>query len=890
MKIRKKLLALVLSLSVITSGFGAMATETLTTTVAPASETQLASTEYDILTAFGFIGEDITLLKGDSRVTRAQFVGTLFRVAGFAEVEYPASEIVFVDVNEDTLYKNEILYFYQAGLISGTSVNTFSPNNFITYQQAAKIIVDILGYKDFVLARYGNDMNAYVAMAQKLNLTNNLAIGDITAPITAQNAMKLLYNAGRGKIFEEAAYKADGEAIFNNWNGKELFEKTNNIYYGKGRMQSNGIVSILESEPSNKAATIDGVEYLLSDCDLTGLVGCNVEFHYKWENNTKTIIWAGLGDNNTMLEIKASELATDDARYDMNTIVYKKNNRNVVVKFSSYADVIYNNALYNGYSLSHIQPDMGFIRLIDNNNDNVYDLVIVEEYENIFVSSIVREGPYISGKYGNSLNLGDYENVVIYKDGKEIEFQHIGNNVVITYVASVNKKNLVLYVGGSLYKDTLVDFVKGDDKTVLEFENRTSQFAPSYENIDSSKYVKLTPRVGKLYNMYFDKEGNIAELQEINDGVLEYVLLTKAIPNDEKYADENSAKVRLLLSNNTFVTATTKKSLKLNGVRGKTGKDILEDPRLYDEDGNIIVQVVRVTINGDGEISEFEFAYDNTANEYGFDKERFSLDFNGSAWYTTDDQSYGGFNYRYWNDNGTICFVKISGVDLEEPYASVNRTSVRHSGKAMIYDSDENRIPAVVLVNHNTLAYNDTNLFLVDSISYKKIDGEYHKTLCGYLGGGYIEYPEFSEGIIPAGTKRGDVVRISTYENKLLGCINYLHLADKPEPTINGTLGGTPIIIFSHLYSVCGTTITLTSPDSLVSQVGKILPIVIRWDKIPVTVNDVRNDSIRLGSISDVNPTNIPQKNGPVEIAENSVMVFLNCNRTYVTEMIVVLY
>lgn len=892
MKIKKKLLALILSLSVITSGLGVMATETPATTAAPANVVELASTEYNILKTLGFIGEDVALLKGNSLVTRAQFVGILFKIAGFADVVYPASEITFDDVTDATPYKDEIQYFYNSGLINGTSANIFSPDNYITYQQAAKIIVDLLGYEEFVYHSYGGDLNAFVAMAQKLNLTNNMSIGNVTSPLSAQNAIIMLYNAGRAEVFEPSIYQSTGNVIYDNWNGKELFEKIHNIYFGKGCMQSNGLVSILDAEPNNKVAIIDGVEYLISDCDLTGLVGCNVEFHYKWEKGDKTIVWAGLGGNNRMLEIKASDLVPSDNRYDMNTIVYKRNGRNTVVNFSSYADVIYNNTIYNGYSLSHIQPEMGFIRLIDNNNDSAYDLVIVEEYDNMFLTSILKEGPYLSGKYGNTIKLDEYENVTIYEDGKEIELESLKENIVITYVASANKSSIIIYVGSPVYSDTLVAFSVENGKTTLEFENKTVKFAPSYENLDPSKYVKLDPQLGRTYNMYFDKEGNIAEIQSASEGGLEYVLLTEAFPNEGRGADRNSAEMRILLSNNTFLTVTTRKSLKINGVKG-TGKDILDDPRLYDENGDFLVQVVRVAINGDGEVTEFEFAYDNRANEYGFDNENFSLDYMEKASYSINDNGYGGFNYRYWVDNATICFVKINGVDLEEPYASINRTSVRHSkndGPAMIYDSDENHVPAVILLEHNTLAYNTENVFLVDSICYKKIDDEYVKTLCGYLGSGYIEYPEFSSGIIPEGTKRGDVMKIAVYQNKLLRCDKSISLADRPEPKIDGELGGTPTILFSHLYSVCGTTITITSPDSLVSQVGNVLPIFIRWNKIPVTVYDVRNDTIRMGSFADVRPAMSPQKDGYFDTASNNVMLLLNCNRIYMTEMIVVIY
>ena len=58
-------------------------------------------------------------------------------------------------------------------------------------------------------------------------------------------------------------------------------------------------------------------------------------------------------------------------------------------KISPYAEIIYNNALYNAANINHLKPAMGKIRLIDSNNDKNYDVVIVEEFRNVFTTSTI---------------------------------------------------------------------------------------------------------------------------------------------------------------------------------------------------------------------------------------------------------------------------------------------------------------------------------------------------------------------------------------------------------------------------------------------------------------------------------------------------------------------
>ncbi len=897
MKTIKRIFTLLLSLSIIISGITVMAEENKVVS-APAEETPqvvaLESKALDILNAMGFIGEDVLSLNGDQNISRAQFVGILSKVAGFNTISYKTSEIKFIDVSPESPYRNEICYFSEAGIINGTSSNTFSPNAPITYQQATKVISDVLGYKDFAQTRFGNDLNAYVAMAHKLELTDDLQISDTSAPLSAQNAIKLLYNAGCAPVFDAAYYEKDGNITYNNWNGVTLFEKNNKFYFSEGLIQSNGVVSLLSENVNDKAATINGVEYLLSGFDLTSLIGCHVEFYYSNINNIKTLLWAGLDKKNNLLDIDAYDLAFDDPNYTKERVIYLKNKKHITVKISPYADFIYNNALYNNYTIRQIQPRMGNLRLIDNNNDNIYDLVVATEYKNIYTTNVLSGGPYIGDKYNNSLDFSKYENVKIYnKDGKEINYDAIGSNAAVSVVEDDNKKYLIAYVGSDFYQDKLIEMYEEDGATIMKFEKMTTKLSRSYDEIDTTKYFRVEPRLGKSYRYYLDKDGNVAEIQEIIDGILDYAYFIRASIDEDPYAEPNTVEFRFLLSNGNFANAKSHKYVKLDGTSKKSGMDIYNDTRLWKDNdktaGVFEEQVVKITINGDGELTEFQFAYDNTANPYGHCQEKFSLDYSASGTYNTND-SLRMLANRYFIDGSTLCFVKLSGLNIEDPYALIagNDVNLISSKTYKIYDAGTDFTVPILAGEHSANRLGDEKMFLVSEIKHKKVEGEYVKHLCGYYGSGYIEIPEIYEGIIPADTKRGDVLRIGLHQNKLSAAAFQVRLdgPDKSEPTLKD---GFPNIIYSYVYSASPRAIALITPQALESSYGKVIVTGFKsGSKLPVTVFDRRNDTMFVADAKDVFPNISPMNDGSIPINDESIMAVVSKRGTYASEIIVV--
>ncbi len=85
--------------------------------------------------------DDSDDFKPEEAVTRKEFTAWLTKAYG---LDKDTSEMTFTDVSKDDKYYKQLASGYEAGLFSGTSSNTFSPDNTITRQEMAALISNAL--------------------------------------------------------------------------------------------------------------------------------------------------------------------------------------------------------------------------------------------------------------------------------------------------------------------------------------------------------------------------------------------------------------------------------------------------------------------------------------------------------------------------------------------------------------------------------------------------------------------------------------------------------------------------------------------------------------------------------------------------------------------------
>ena len=89
-------------------------------------------------------GYEDNTFRPDNQITRAEFVKLVNKYFGFEDKGISN----FKDINQKNWYYNDVCIAIKAGYINGYEDNTFRPNNLITREEAAKIIVSIKNQQD----------------------------------------------------------------------------------------------------------------------------------------------------------------------------------------------------------------------------------------------------------------------------------------------------------------------------------------------------------------------------------------------------------------------------------------------------------------------------------------------------------------------------------------------------------------------------------------------------------------------------------------------------------------------------------------------------------------------------------------------------------------------
>lgn len=884
--IKRKLISVALSAALIVPLPAAFAAEAETETFRAQD-----SFEYGALSAMDLLCAELTDSSADAPVSRADFAACLFRLGGYG-VQTVANP--FIDINRNTLHYEEILTLYNAKIIGGTSNRTFSPNDSITYAQAAKLCVEVLGYGEYAKAKYGDYPHGYVLMAAQLKLDDGVRLGSDDV-LTAEAAVQLLYNTGSAKVLDIRSVE-NGNITYDKNDSKELFESVHDFVCDEGIMTSDGVVNLGGGSSNDGLAVIGGKSYKTASADLSGLLGAKVEFVYK-NTSSPELVYAKESDSSDSLVIKAGELVTADSRYSPTCIVYDDGGKIRTASVGRYADFVYNNQLCidvtkDDYRL--IKPITGFVRLTDTDGNGTYDAVIIEEYENLFVTSVTDDGSFIGDKYGNTINLDEYGDVLVYINGVSKPAADIPINRVASVVKSADKNRIYIYVGADGITNTLGSIADGDGGRRLGFGEDEYKLSPTYEElISSGTYYVPEITVGGKYKFWFDKDGDISYLERV-DGSSLYAYLINAKVHDEVFGDDSKADLRLLLSTDEKVTVTTADKITIDDTNGMSGADLLSDSRLFDANGDVIRQVVKVTLTAGNVLKKIEIA-DSCSSEYGYENGRFVKNHDKADGVM---RYYGSgirmFDLKYFVSSDTICFAEFTDSDESEPYHVVSATSLsdKKDYSVNLYDADEKLVIAAMTVSKSRGGISGP-LFLVESARKVMSGSDEVYSVTGIYNGKKVTYTELNEGIVRRGLKKGDVIQIGTYNGKI-SSFKFLYCLSggKPKPYAAAKLDDEDYAC-GKIYSVGENNVVILAPDDRIESLGKLISSSFagtRTKALNLAVYDARFGTMSVGKMCDIAQICSPLADGTLPDTGNDFYIIMNKTRGYIRDAVIVYY
>ena len=659
--------------------------------------------------------------------------------------EYFYNSLMNVIVDKGTMDISDEEFAKGAGIIAKNSV--YDANAEITLDEAVRASLIVLGYKSQL-----DEGKSYASISATKKLLSgiNLSYTDV---LTDSAFVTLLYNLIGSKPLKVdkffASYTtyevAEGETPLSMYRG---------IYRFEGILTATEYTSIYSEKGVRSGYVQIADENFVKACDFDALLlGKYVESYVKEIDNEPTVLYIGEREGkNNVLVVDAKDIESISSDYSR-LEYYTDNSRwTEYADISSIPKVIYNGVFYGDYTINDFTPDTGNITLIDNDNDDVYDIVCINSFKTMIVDSVNISEKIIMNKFTftNALTrlelkskTGETIYYTIIKDGKNIDVSDIFTGDVLSVAVSKNNKNVYVYVSSDYENEEIINI----DKTEKEVSTEDETYRISADLDSYMKSLNYEFKIGVSYYLYLDYFGNLAFYKEISD--TNYVLLHKL--SSSKKDIEGTYYARILTLDGEWRTLKLRDRLKYNDTAS------VESGVVYNMLKSEKPQVVIIKENAKGEIFEL-----NTAKETSqYMEDTFTK--TPTTSYTWRSQS-GGFSNRLYITKETKMFVipKGNNGDINDYYVTMALGSFSQDTTYNLcaYDIDEFFYTPLLLTEERDTS--GTSVFLVTK--KKKVmtsDGE-ECTQLVCSGGGLkdVTFLADNENVI-SGINAGDIVSIS---------------------------------------------------------------------------------------------------------------------------------
>lgn len=494
----KKLMCSVLAVAMLAAtGAGVLADETtaVTTSETTASETVSAEATVEptaepdkyesdsyykkalgLCSALGIItGYDDGSVQPEATVTRAEMAAILLRTTAISTLSTYRN--IFSDVDSSHWAASTIQTASDEGAINGMGDGTFNPDGSVTYEQAVKIMVCGMNYANEAELKGGYPEGYLAVASNNLSLLKNVK-GTRGEALERGEIIKMVYNALLGPYNEITSTSSNGTPIYSS---KQTLAKAKfDVYEDKGLLTGTSTTSIAGTTPGEGVITIDGEEFL---CEIDGIddyIANTITYYYIDNGKNDAQVVAVLTDlaktTSITLDAKDIESVSDidttsgvietyaGKQYKTTDVVVIYNGEYITediysasaaAEVSERFDLIgrdgVNYTSETGKKMTYdefLKPNVGSIRLVDNDGDGKYDVMFVDSIETMLVTSATDKK--VIGKINNisvtldvdTTDLG--KTITVNVDGTAAKTKNLKKNNVVSLKRNLDNDVLVL--------------------------------------------------------------------------------------------------------------------------------------------------------------------------------------------------------------------------------------------------------------------------------------------------------------------------------------------------------------------------------------------------------------------------------------------------------------
>lgn len=477
-RITSIILCFLISMSVMPAGFSA----------GGAFHQSLNSETIGLLTAVGVLAEDdIFIMQETETVTKGEFARVLLSLVGLRDSASSVApfEDLYNDVKENTTYSAEIIAATKLGYFGKNVSGYFYPNDPVQADWALKAIMRALGY-------------SHDPAYHKTDLTDNMKL---SARLNRSNILRALYNALFIPVVVYEDYTKDG-AMIGKSSEETVLEKYFDVTVEEGVVLSDFYSAASGERTEENHIRIGDKEYSVNGIDTKELVGLNVTYYVRNDDVKEEIIYIE-EEQNLQITIPGNNL---EYSYDNNVYTTVENGKRVSYNLSYRTMVSYNG--YPCFDKNLMDPESGYVILIDNNNDKTIDVVKVMAYRNMIVFGNNLVGEEIQDKLNPKKNLvlKNYKNVNVYSEkGGKAEVSDIVMENILTVYESPDKANVDIYISKPTSAMVIDETYTGDNGLVIVADGNDYSLAADSDNLFNEKTLHL----GQKYIFYLNQWNEI---------------------------------------------------------------------------------------------------------------------------------------------------------------------------------------------------------------------------------------------------------------------------------------------------------------------------------------------------------------------------------------------
>jgi len=700
------------------------------------------------------IGDPNGNFRPESGLKRSEFAKIAIHALGLEDAaEAVRDQVKFNDLSSDYWANGYINLAYEQGIVEGDPNGNFRPESQILYQEAVAVLVRMAGYEPAADAK-GGYPNGYLSVANQYGFTKG-ATGVGSTVIKRGTAAILTNNTLTMGIMEQTGFGSNTNFEITE---KTILEEYLNTEKKEGKITGNYFTKLNgASGLEEDTIEIDNTVYKVKDENAQNLLGYNVTYYLKSESNRDKVVILALNESGKNREMTIDGDAIHSVEAGKLNYWKDKNNDSTTksVKLAETPVMIYN-GVQKAYDASLIKTNgtlKGNVVLVDNTNDDIYDIIFLNEFTNLVVEATSSLSHTVTDKYGHPSLQFDPDNTSVKfrlqdLNGNKVDFSDLKEWDVISYLKSSDGKVLSAYVTNKAVEGTVTEIKNGEYKIGDKFY----KIADNYEN-----EIKLDDKG----IFYLDVMGRIAAVDANSNLSDKYAYL---IDGGNSGVMDESIKLKLFNLKGEVETLTSEDRISLDGAAKADAKDVLESLK---ESGSVKKQLITYEVNAEGKLTKITRATDLSGGSLTIDKTKFVLNYkNSEAVYNKTSSKLGNFRIT----DSTVVFDIPSSAVSSEDYAIKNKSMFDHEGiyDVEIYDVAEDLSAKIVLVKNSTGQTNaESPMAVISEITtIRNSKDEIVEKLYAVVGNEKVELETAESGILVNGDgvklKEGDVIQYRT--------------------------------------------------------------------------------------------------------------------------------